>query len=40
VAENFFRNLKRFRRIATRCDKTDEGFAAMIHLASTVLALR
>jgi transposase len=40
VVENFFCNLKQFRRIATRYDKTDESFAAMIHLASTILALR
>jgi transposase len=39
LVENFFCNLKQFRRIATRHDKTDESFATMIHLASTVLAL-
>jgi transposase len=29
-----------FKRIATRYDKTDESFAAMIQLVSTFLALR
>jgi transposase len=38
--ENFFCNLKQLRRIATRYDKIDPSFAAMIHLASIVLALR
>ena len=40
LVENFFCHLKQFRRIATRYDKTDESFSAMIYLASTVLALR
>ena len=40
LVENFFCNLKQFRRIATRYDKTDKSFSAMIYLASTVLALR
>jgi transposase len=40
LVENFFCNLKAFRRIATRYDKTDTSFAAMIHLAATVLALK
>jgi transposase len=40
LVENFFCSLKGFRRIATRYDKTDTSFAAMIHLAGTVLALR
>jgi transposase len=40
VVENFFCNLKQFRRMATRYDRTDQRFAAMIHLASTVLALK
>ncbi|MFI5012481.1 MAG: transposase, partial [Hyphomicrobiales bacterium] len=38
--ENFFCRLKHFRRIATRYEKTDESFAAMIYLASSVIALR
>lgn len=33
LVENFFCDLKEFRRIATRYDKTDTSFAAMIHLA-------
>lgn len=40
LVENFFCNLKAFRRIATRYDKTDTSFAAMIHLAASSLALR
>jgi transposase len=40
LVENFFCNLKQFRRIATRYDKTDTSFTAMIHLAATVLALK
>jgi transposase len=40
LVENFFCKLKEFRRIATRYDKTDESFAAMIHLAGIVLATR
>ena len=34
--ENFFARIKEFRRIATRYDKTDASFAAMIYLASAV----
>lgn len=40
LVENFFCNLKEFRRIATRYDKTDTSFGAMIHLASSYLALK
>jgi transposase len=40
LIENFFCNLKEFRPIATRCDKTDTSFAAMIHLAATYLAIK
>ncbi|HJU16656.1 MAG TPA: IS5 family transposase [Stellaceae bacterium] len=40
LVENFFCHLKAFRRIATRYDKTDASFSAMIHLAGSVLALR
>jgi transposase len=40
LVENFFCTLKQFRRIATRYEKTDESFAAMIYLASTTIALR
>jgi len=32
--------LKQFRRIATRYDKTDQSFAAMIHLAASFIALK
>ncbi len=40
LVENFFCDLKQYRRIATRYDKTDESFVAMIHLAAAVMALR
>ena len=40
LVENFFCNLKAFRRIATRYEKTDESFTAMIYLAGAALALR
>jgi transposase len=40
LVENFFCNLKQFRRTATRYDKTDQSFAAMINLAATVMALK
>lgn len=40
LVENFFCAIKAFRRIATRYDKTDESFAAMIHLAGAAIALR
>jgi transposase len=40
LIENFFCTLKDFRRVATRYEKTDESYAAMIHLAATKLALR
>ncbi len=34
-------NAKRhFRRVATRYDKADQSYRAMIHLAATALALR
>ena len=40
LVENFFCKLKEFRRIATRYDKTDQSFSAMIHLAASAIALR
>ncbi len=40
LVENVFCSLKQFRRVATRYDKTDSSFAAMIHLAAIRLALR
>ena len=40
LVENFFCKIKEFRRIATRYDKTDESFKAMIHLVGIVLATR
>ena len=39
LVENFFCHLKRFRRIATRYDKTDSSYLAMIHVVSSRLAL-
>ena len=40
LIENFFQRLKEFRRIATRYDKTDASFAAVIYLVGAYLALR
>jgi transposase len=40
LIENFFCKLKEFKRIAMRSDKTDESFAAMIHLAAAVINSR
>ena len=40
LVENFFCNLKQFRRIATRYDKTDASFTAATYLAAAVLALK
>lgn len=40
LVENFFQQIKEFRRIATRYDKTDASFQAAIHLVATFLALR
>ena len=40
LVENFFQKLKEFKRIAMRSCKTDESFAAMIHLAATVIRTR
>jgi transposase len=40
LVENFFCDLKQFRRIATRYDKTDQSFAAMINLAALRMALK
>jgi transposase len=40
LVENFFCKIKEFRRIATRYDKTDTSFDAMIRLVGIVLAIR
>ena len=40
LIENFFGRLKEFKRIAMRSDKTDQSFAAMIHLAAAIVASR
>ena len=40
LIENFFCKLKEFKRIAMRADKTDQSFAAMIHLAAAVINSR
>jgi transposase len=40
LIENFFCKLKEFKRIALRADKTDQSFAAMIHLAAAVINSR
>ena len=40
LIENFFCKLKEFKRVALRSDKTDQSFAAMIHLAAAVINSR
>ena len=40
LIENFFGKFKEFKRIAMRADKTDQSFAAIIHLAAAVIASR
>ena len=40
LVENFFCHLKRFRRIATRYDKTDTSYSAMINVAAVSIELR
>jgi transposase len=40
LIENFFCKLKDFKRIALRADKTDQSFAAMIHMAAAVINSR
>jgi transposase len=40
LVENFFCSLKTFRRIATRYEKTDESYRAMINLAALKIAMR
>jgi transposase len=40
LVEHYFCKLKAFRRIATRYEKTDESYAAMINLVASVIALR
>jgi transposase len=40
LVENFFCKIKEFRRIATRYDKTDTSFSAIIQLVGSVLATR
>jgi transposase len=39
LIENFFCNLKQFRAIATRYDKTKRNFLAAIHLAAAAILL-
>ena len=40
LIENFFCRLKEFKRLALRADKTDQSFAAIIHLAAAVINSR
>ena len=40
LIENFFCKRKEFKRIALRADKTDQSFAAMIHLAAAIINSR
>lgn len=39
-AECFFNKLKRFRRIALRCEKTISAFMGFVHLACAMIWLR
>lgn len=39
LIENFFANLKQFRAIATRYDKTARNFLAAIHFAAAIICL-
>jgi transposase len=40
LIENFFCAIKNLRRVATRYDKTDQSFIAIIHLVAIALALK
>jgi transposase len=40
VIENTFAKLKEFRAVAIRYDKTDNSYAATIHLAAAIIACR
>jgi transposase len=40
LIENFFCKLKEFRRIATRYEKTDKSYSAMIYLVGSAIAIR
>ncbi len=40
LIENFFGKLKEFKRIAMRACKTDQSFAAMIHLVGAIINSR
>jgi transposase len=40
LVEHYFCKLKAFKRIATRYDKTDTSYAAMIYLAASLIAMR
>ena len=40
LIENTFAELKEFRAVATRYDKTDTSYAATVHLAAAVIASR
>jgi transposase len=40
AVENLFCDLKQFRHVATRYEKTHQSYAAMIHRAGTRFALK
>ena len=40
LVENFFAAIKEFRRIATRYDKTDSSFEAIVYLVSGLVCSR
>ena len=39
LIENFLAQLKQYRAIATRCDKTARNFLGAIHLAGAIVCL-
>jgi transposase len=40
LVERFFNRLKRFRRVALRCEKTISSFTAFLHLACAMKWMR
>lgn len=40
LVERFWANLKQYRRVATRYEKTSRNFLAFVHVAATMILLR
>jgi transposase len=40
LAERFWAKVKRYRRVATRCDKTARNFMAFVHLVAATILLQ